>query len=164
MSILIGVNDVWHEISRENGVCADKYFKIYDMLIDEVKSALPDIKIMILEPFVLKGSATEENWEAFDSEVRKRASMAKKIAEKYKVREMAGEHIIVMPGTYGADMTRVISLNATSLYLWQELQGREFEVADVVALLVEHYDVDAATAERDAAAWMEQLRSCGVVE
>ncbi|MBO5188626.1 MAG: PqqD family protein [Alistipes sp.] len=87
-----------------------------------------------------------------------------KIAEKYKVREMAGEHIIVMPGTYGADMTRVISLNATSLYLWQELQGREFEVADVVALLVEHYDVDAATAERDAAAWMEQLRSCGVVE
>ena len=85
MSILIGVNDVWHEISRENDVCADKYFKIYDMLIDEVKSALPDIKIMILEPFVLKGSATEENWEAFDSEVRKRASMAKKIAEKYNL-------------------------------------------------------------------------------
>ena len=85
MSILIGVNDVWHEISRENGVCADKYFKIYDMLIDEVKSALPDIKIMILEPFVLKGSATEENWETFDSEVRKRASMAKKIAEKYNL-------------------------------------------------------------------------------
>lgn len=83
MSILIGVNDVWHELSRENGVDADKYFKIYDMLIEEVKDALPDIKIMIMEPFVLKGSATEEKWDCFNSEVKKRAEMAKKIAQKY---------------------------------------------------------------------------------
>ena len=83
MSILIGVNDVWHEHSQKNGVCAEKYFKIYDMLIEEVKTALPNIKIMIMEPFVLKNTATEENWEFFDTEVRKRGEMAKKIAEKY---------------------------------------------------------------------------------
>ena len=41
----------------------EKYFKVYDMLIDEVKSALPDIKIMIMEPFVLKACATEEKWD-----------------------------------------------------------------------------------------------------
>lgn len=85
MSILIGVNDVWHEFSKQNGVCADKYFKIYDMLIDEVKTVLPDIKIMIMEPFVLKGPATEENWEVFDAEVKKRAAMAKKISEKHNL-------------------------------------------------------------------------------
>lgn len=85
MSILIGVNDVWHEIARENGVDAEKYYMIYDMLIDEVKTALPDIKIMIMEPFVLKGPATEENWETFNIEVKKRAVMAKKIAEKYNL-------------------------------------------------------------------------------
>ncbi len=85
MSILIGVNDVWHEFGNQNGVCADKYFKIYDMLIDEVKTVLPDIKIMIMEPFVLKGPATEENWEAFDAEVKKRAAMAKKISEKHNL-------------------------------------------------------------------------------
>ena len=83
MSILIGVNDVWHEFSGENGVDADKYFKIYDMLIEEVKDALPDIKIMIMEPFVLKASATVEKWDCFNSEVKKRAEMAKKIAQKY---------------------------------------------------------------------------------
>ena len=85
MSILIGVNDVWHEISRENGVDADKFYKIYDMLIEEVKTALPDIKIMIMEPFVLNASATQENWEEFNTEVKKRAQMAKKIAEKYNL-------------------------------------------------------------------------------
>ena len=85
MSILIGVNDVWHDLhSSPNGVDADKYFKIYDMLIEEVKEALPDIKIIILEPFVLKASATEEHWEAF-GEVKKRAAMAKKIAEKHNL-------------------------------------------------------------------------------
>ena len=83
MSILIGVNDVWHEVDRQNGVDADKYFKIYSMLIEEVRAALPNIKIMILEPFVLKGEATEENWDVFRPEVEKRAAMAKKIAEAY---------------------------------------------------------------------------------
>lgn len=85
MSLLIGVNDVWHEFAVENGVDAEKFYKIYDMLIEEVKEALPDIKIMILEPFVLKGSATEENWEGFCTEVKKRSQMAQKISEKYNL-------------------------------------------------------------------------------
>ena len=44
---------------------------------------MPDIKIMILEPFVLKASATEQNWEYFKTETQKRREMAKKIAEDY---------------------------------------------------------------------------------
>lgn len=86
MSILIGVNDVWHEFTDSpNGVDADKYYRIYDMLIEEVKRALPDIKIMIMEPFVLRAYATEEKWDCFNSEVKKRAQMAKKIAQKYNL-------------------------------------------------------------------------------
>ena len=42
MSILIGVNDVWHELGGHNGVDAEKYFKIYSMLIEEIKEALPE--------------------------------------------------------------------------------------------------------------------------
>ena len=84
MSILIGVNDVWHELGdKPNGVDADKFFKIYSMLIEEVKEALPNIKIMILEPFVLEACSTEANWEYFKSETAKRAEMAKKIAKKF---------------------------------------------------------------------------------
>lgn len=86
MSILIGVNDVWHEIGDSpNGVDADKFFKIYSMLIEEIKEALPNIKIMILEPFVLEAGATEANWEFFKTETAKRAEMAKKIAEKFSL-------------------------------------------------------------------------------
>ncbi|MBR5153151.1 MAG: SGNH/GDSL hydrolase family protein [Clostridia bacterium] len=84
MSILIGVNDVWHEINESpNGVDNDKYFKIYSLLIEEIKAALPEIQIMILEPFVMKGPATEEHWDIFKKEVDLRAQSAKKIAETY---------------------------------------------------------------------------------
>ena len=86
LSILIGVNDVWHEVQTQNGVDAEKYYKIYCMLIEEIRAALPEIKIMILEPFVLKAEATENAWEIFDAEVRLRAQMARKVAEKYGLR------------------------------------------------------------------------------
>lgn len=85
LSILIGVNDVWHEIGMQNGVEAEKYYRIYSMLIEEIKEALPNIEIMILEPFVLKASATEAAWDVFDAEVRKRAMKAREIAEKYNL-------------------------------------------------------------------------------
>lgn len=89
MSILIGVNDVWHEFGSQNGVDADKYYKVYSMLIEEVKEALPDVGIMIMEPFVLKASQTEnteecpDKWNIFNAEVKKRAVKAKEIARKY---------------------------------------------------------------------------------
>ncbi len=91
VSILIGVNDVWHEFGGHNGVDADKFEKIYCMLIEEIKEALPNVKIMIMEPFCLKGSGTDDTeeepnkWNVFDTEVRKRAEKAKKVAEKYNL-------------------------------------------------------------------------------
>ena len=83
--------------------------------------------------------------------------------EGYKVRSMAGENVVIMQGNAGSDMTRIISLNDTSLLLWNALQGKEFEVADVAAVLVEEYEIDADTAERDAKAWVEKIQECGLV-
>ena len=81
-----------------------------------------------------------------------------KIREEYKVREMAGEHVIVMPGRGGAaDMTRIVSLNPSSMYLWEKLR-------DAALLLTERYEVDADTARKDAGRWIASLAECGIVE
>ena len=85
LSILVGVNDVWHEFGDQNGVDAEKSFKIYSMLIEEVKKELPLVKIIILEPFALKGKGNEAYWDEFKIEVAKRGEVAKKIAEKYNL-------------------------------------------------------------------------------
>ena len=86
-----------------------------------------------------------------------------KFKEGYKVRSMAGENVVIMQGTAGSDMTRIISLNDSSLKLWNELQGKEFEVEDVANILVDTYKIDVELAERDAKAWVEKLAECGLI-
>lgn len=91
MSILIGINDVWHEIFNKNGVDADKFEMVYGLMIEELLRALPGLKLMLLEPFVLPGSATrsdEENpgrWEYFRAETDLRRAAVKRLAEKYNL-------------------------------------------------------------------------------
>ena len=83
ISILIGVNDVGWEIYNRNGVDTDKFFKVYCMLLEEIKEALPEAKVMILEPFLLKGTATEPYWEQFQNGVYEKAQKAKEVAKIY---------------------------------------------------------------------------------
>lgn len=80
ISILIGVNDVWHEVARENGVAAPKYELIYTMLLHETREALPNAAIIVMEPFVLEGSATQERWAYFRDEVALRRAAARRAA------------------------------------------------------------------------------------
>ena len=88
MSILVGVNDVWHEYAQQNGVDAEKFEMLYNLMLDEIKKALPNVKIMLLEPFVLPGSATEntpetpDRWEYFRKEVDLRREAVARVAKK----------------------------------------------------------------------------------
>lgn len=88
-SIYIGVNDAWHEIVSQNGVDTEKFEKIYTMLIDEIRIACPDTKLIIIAPYVLEGNATcntdeiPNRLERFQKDVSEKAAVAKKIAVKY---------------------------------------------------------------------------------
>ena len=82
ISILIGVNDVWHEIEGENGVELDRFEKMYRYLIEDTKKSLPNVKIMLCEPFVLKGEATAAKFDRF-MEVYKYAEVVQKLAKEY---------------------------------------------------------------------------------
>ena len=90
-SIFIGVNDAWHEINHQNGVDTEKFEKIYCMLIDEIKAACPNLKLMIISPYVVEGSATcntDENpnrLERFKNDVGEKAAVCKKIAQKHSL-------------------------------------------------------------------------------
>ena len=87
-----------------------------------------------------------------------------KFKAEYKVREIAGENVIIKQGRFGADLTRVIALNSSSLLLWNELSGRDFELEDVVKVLTDNYEIDIQTATTDAQLWIEKLQESGLVE
>ena len=77
---------------------------------------------------------------------------------------MAGEHVVIMQGRLGSDLTRIISLNESAHYLWCELEGKEFNLDVVAELLVERYGIDSEVAMNDAKAWVERLSECGLTE
>ena len=86
-----------------------------------------------------------------------------KIKQGYKVRDIAGENVVIMQGKVGADMTRIITFNDSALLLWNELLGKDFELADAVRILTDNYDV-ADVAECDARAWIGRLEECHLLE
>ena len=92
MSILIGINDVWHELENQNGVDAEKFEMVYDLLIQEVLRELPGLKLMLLEPFVLSGTATCSDdahpgrWEIFRKETDLRRAAVARLAEKHALK------------------------------------------------------------------------------
>lgn len=88
---------------------------------------------------------------------------AMKIDNRKKVRDVAGEHIVIMQADGTADMTKVVALNDTALALYHKLKDKDFTVEDVTAVLEEEYDVDHETAAKDAAAWVESMKKEGMV-
>lgn len=86
-----------------------------------------------------------------------------RINEAYKVRQIAGENIVMIQGKDQIDLTQVISLNETSLWLWQQVANREFTPDDITALLQSRFDIDAATARADAETWIKELTRYDII-
>ena len=81
VSVLIGVNDSWHEVAFDgpNGVEVPRYTRIYNELLDWTMSVLPNVKFVLIEPFTLGDS---ENAMKFGGEVRERGAAVKAMAER----------------------------------------------------------------------------------
>lgn len=81
-----------------------------------------------------------------------------RIDPRRKVRTVAGENIVIMSDGKNTDMTRVVALNESAFDIYNALKDREFELDDVVRMLTATYDVDPATARRDAEEWLADMR------
>lgn len=61
LSILIGVNDYWHTLDWNYKGDVNTYKKDYQQLLERTKKALPNVKLLIGEPFFLaEGTAIDE--------------------------------------------------------------------------------------------------------
>ena len=85
LSIYIGVNDVWHDVNdNPNGVEIDRFEAVYRMLIADTIKRLPNVKIMLVEPFVVKGTKTLEKMDKFVA-VYDYAKVVKKLANEFNL-------------------------------------------------------------------------------
>ncbi|MDR2824749.1 MAG: PqqD family protein [Prevotellaceae bacterium] len=87
-----------------------------------------------------------------------------KIKEGLKIREIAGEKILVVQGTAGVDLTKVVSFNPTAEWLYNEFVGKDFTTENMAAALTEYFDVDLAKATVDAESFVNSLLQANVIE
>lgn len=77
-------------------------------------------------------------------------------------RQVAGEYILVPLVGRGADLDSIYNLNRVGAFIWEQLDGQATGAA-IIDALVGHFDVEAATARRDYARFVEELSSIGAI-
>ncbi|MBR4517618.1 MAG: SGNH/GDSL hydrolase family protein [Victivallales bacterium] len=80
ISILIGINDIWHEFSRQNGVETPRFNEFYRRLLDWSLQSNPKMQFILLEPFALYHTAVTEEWR---KEVVEKQEVVRQIAKDY---------------------------------------------------------------------------------
>jgi lysophospholipase L1-like esterase len=79
VSILIGVNDIWHKLNGNYDGTLEKYETDYRALLARTKQELPEVRLVVCEPFVLRCGAVTEKWfPEFDGY----CAAARKVAEE----------------------------------------------------------------------------------
>lgn len=87
-----------------------------------------------------------------------------RIIKQAKLRVIAGESIVMLNKSNTADMTKVISLNQSSEFLWKALEGKEFSEEEAVNLICDNYEVERERAQEDVHNWIKKLKENSVIE
>ena len=85
-----------------------------------------------------------------------------KIKEGFILREMCGENIIAAEGLEHINFNKLISLNESAAYLWQELIGKEFTAEDMAQLLIDRYGIGQELALNDSKNLCEAWINAGI--
>ena len=80
LSILIGINDTTCEMPF------DEFETAYDSLLKHTKATLPEVRLVLCEPFALLPRAGDGALHPWETNVRQRARIVEKLARRYGAR------------------------------------------------------------------------------
>jgi len=79
------------------------------------------------------------------------------------MRELSGQSVVIAVGAAARTFNGMIRLNDSGTELWKKLE-RECEKQELVDGLLDRYEVDPATAERDVGQFLSKLREAEILE
>ncbi|MEM7806542.1 MAG: SGNH/GDSL hydrolase family protein [Planctomycetota bacterium] len=82
VSLLLGVNDTWHGVAMgnpEGGTTLEYFADHLPRLIQETRTALPGVRVVLCEPFVLETGKVLD--QAFHPDIDKRQEIVRRVAE-----------------------------------------------------------------------------------
>ncbi len=86
-----------------------------------------------------------------------------KIDQRFKIMSIAGENIVVPLGSKNVNFNKMISLNDSGAFLWQQLQKEKTE-EELIHNMQEEYEIDENTAAKDIKNFLKKLSDAGMLE
>ncbi|MFI3314785.1 MAG: PqqD family protein [Rikenellaceae bacterium] len=86
-----------------------------------------------------------------------------RIIEGFKLRSVAGEMIVSGESVAQIDFNKLIALNESAAYLWNEVEGKDFSIETLADLLVQKYGIDSELATNDATAISQNWLDVGLI-
>lgn len=83
LSILVGVNDTMHAVNGDQNFTAASYEADYRALLTKTKQQLPQVELVICEPFILSVGRVKDKWDDYQREITPRQAIAKKLAGEF---------------------------------------------------------------------------------
>ncbi|CAM4474035.1 SGNH/GDSL hydrolase family protein [Paenibacillus tarimensis] len=83
LSILVGVNDAWAWAHGDSRGATDRFRRAYSHLLEETREVLPETRIVLCEPFILKAGTLEENWPKWESRMKQYQEEVRGLAGRY---------------------------------------------------------------------------------
>jgi len=81
LSILVGVNDVWHRhYETPNGCTKEEYIENYTKILTQTKKELPNTKILMIQPYVVP---VRDDLMAWRPELEELMSVCDELSKKY---------------------------------------------------------------------------------
>ena len=93
LTILEGINDISHEVWEQNGVETERWARIYKTLLEETLERLPNVKIIIGEPFVFPGEISNKDFPEYEK-IRERSQILKKLVKEMQLHYLPLQKIL----------------------------------------------------------------------
>lgn len=87
-----------------------------------------------------------------------------KTIEGFKLRKLGNEYILVGESMALINFNKMITLNETAAFLWEQADKGEFDVSSLCKALCAEYDVDPSQAMTDVQATIASWKEAGVIE
>ena len=81
----------------------------------------------------------------------------------FRLRELGGDYILIGESAELVDFHNLITFNEAAAYLWQNVEGKEFDVETLTQLLLAEYDVTEDLARKDAQATIDDWKEVGII-
>ncbi len=86
-----------------------------------------------------------------------------RISNEFILRDIAGDRIIIPTGQEAMHFQGLITVNDVGAFLWTKLQENDMTKEALTASVLEEYEVDAQTAEKDVEEFLQIVRNRGML-